>query len=409
MSAHHHQALPPVESLLFPNKTKNAFLWVLSILATLGITGTAILFKKQVPFTALMSSYLVAYLFILTLGLGALFFVLLQHVTGSTWSIAIRKIPEAILSTMPLLALLFLPILFFMKDIYPWASHGHGEHSVGLMGAKAIYFNPEFFMIRAAIYWVIWCTTSFYILQQSKKLDKTGDPTAILKLRRWSAPALILFAITISFAAFDWVMSLDTSWYSTIFGVYVFAGSFFVALATIALVAVLLSQVRQVGQVITVEHQHDLGKLLLGFTVFWAYIAYSQYFLIWYSNIPEETHFFAKRWFSPGMKEISLLLILLHFVLPFFALISRSAKRNSWILGVVAFIAIIAHYVDLYWLVIPEFRQYERANLFVWSDLTTLLFTVGIFGVWVVYHLTRRVLVPIKDPQITLSVEFANA
>ncbi|MCS6913539.1 MAG: hypothetical protein RMK29_13475 [Myxococcales bacterium] len=350
-----------------------------------------------------LHSYLVAFLFVATLAVGSLFFVMLQHLVGAVWSVTVRRVAEIAASTLPLLALLFVPIAFQVGHLYPWA--GHAAHEP-LVEAKAGYLNTPFFLVRAVLYLLLWGGLGWFYYSRSVQLDASGDPLLLLRLRRLSAPAILLWAIAVTFAGFDWIMSLAPEWYSTIFGVYVFAGTMTSTLSMLVLMAVLLARQGLLREAITTEHYHDLGKLMFGFVVFWTYIAYSQFMLIWYSNIPEETRWFADRWVG-SWASLSVLLIFLQFVIPFFGLLSRNAKRSPVILPVMAGILLVGHLVDLHWLVMPQLHRHGVS--LHWLDVTALVGTCGLFVGVVARRMSQVPLLPVQDPFLPASLEFENA
>ncbi len=278
------------------------------------------------------------------------------------------------------------------------------EHTVHL---KRGYLNEGFFGIRAIVYLAIWAWLGFAFLGRSTKQDTTKDPKITVGLRRFSCAAVYLFGFTLTFAAFDWVMSLEPLWYSTIFGVYVFAGCAVSAYALLILVTMGIRSSGVLVKEINVEHYHDMGKLMFGFVVFWAYIAFAQFMLIWYAAIPEEVQFFHLRWDHGPWATVSLALIGLNFIVPFFLIISRNTKRR---LGVLAFGSawlFIMHIVDVYWLVMPNFGQ-DGFNV-SWIDLVCLLGVGGAYLAVVLYRMSTTPLIPIGDPRLQRALQFENA
>ena len=344
-------------------------------------------------------SYLVAFSFWTTVSIGGLFLTLLHYLTGAVWSIVIRRIFETMMVVLPLLMLFFIPLIFGMKDLYHWAHPEIVAHD-RLLTLKAPFLNVPFFLIRTIVYGVIWSGLSWLLYRFSIKNDETGDGTFLQKAKRISPLGIILFALTLSFASFDWLMSLDAHWYSTIFGVYIFSGSTLAAYCVLTLLVIYFVKTGHLKDYVTIEHFHDLGKLTFTFIVFWSYMAFSQYFLIWYANIPEETIWFAHRWVG-SWKTVSLLLVFGHFVVPFFILIIRAMKRNLSVLAVMAGWMLFMHFVDLYWLVMPTFHH-ENAQI-SWMDLTTFA-GIGGIAVWLIFRkLASQSLVPFNDPNIELS------
>jgi len=372
------------------------------------------------------AKYLTSFMFWLSVALGGLFFVLVHHATRAGWSTALRRIAEDFSLSLPVLGVLFGVVLVYMPDLYEWANpEVMAEDPV--LAAKSGFLNPGGFTARAVLYFVLWSGFAIYLYRVSTKQDVTDDPS-LTHRARWVAPLGILtFALTITAAAIDWTMSIDPHWFSTIYGVYYFAGTFVTVNAAIALAAMWMQKNKLAEDAITTEHYHDLGKYMFAFTVFWSYIAFSQYFLIWYSNIPEETFWFAYRWEacpSPACSEpgtsgwatLSMVLIFVHFVIPFFYLMSRHIKRRRATLAAGAVLLLVAHYVDMYWLIQPFLDYHHHAHHGVpmhgphWSllDLTTF---VGIGGVTLavfVWALARRAVVPVGDPRIGESLAFEN-
>ena len=291
-SAHDHVALRPEQATIPPGHSWNRIPVISAACALVGAAACAILGAanpKQFFF-----SWLVSFLFFLSLALGALFFVLIQYAAQGGWGIVLRRIGETSFATLPLMAVLFLPLLLGLRDLYSWTAPGAAEHDA-LLRWKAPYLNVPFFLIRAALFFGIWSFIALVYYRGSRGQDVTGDPGVTARLRRFAGPAIIVLALTQTFASIDWIMSLTPHWYSTIFGVYFFAGSFVGFIALLSIVAAAMRRAGLLDTVISAEHLHDVGKLLFGFTAFWAYIAFSQFFLIWYANLPEETIWYKAR------------------------------------------------------------------------------------------------------------------
>jgi hypothetical protein len=297
-------------------------------------------------------SYLVGFSYAFTLVLGALFFILVTLATKAGWSVVARRHMEWVAGTAPVLILLFVPVAVMAPFTYfEWWHPAPGDE---ILAHKAPYLSPVFFFVRSAIYLVAWALMGLWFARTSRAQDDSGDPALTARMQKASGPLIIVFALTISFAAFDWIMSLQPHWYSTIFGVYIFGGSFLVALSLLALMTISMHRAGLFRRISTVEHRHDIGKLMFAFTVFWAYIAFSQYMLQWYANIPEETVWYRNRW-SGGWQAISIVLMITHFAFPFLFLLPRTIKRHLTALTIGAVVLLIAHYVDLYWLIMPAY------------------------------------------------------
>jgi hypothetical protein len=350
-------------------------------------------------------AYLVNFAYLLSLALGALYFVILHHLTHAGWSVVIRRVSEAVSAALPCLALLFVPVLLGLHELYPWSLPGFGasEH-VGQ--GKALYLNTPFFVVRWFVYFAVWGLTARYYFRGSLAQDSSGDAALTVRMERRAAMAMVAFGITLTFASIDLVMSLDPHWYSTIFGVYYFAGSVVGIYALLAVLAFGLQRYGFLRSAITVEHYHDLGKLLFGFIVFWAYIGFSQYMLIWYANIPEETSWLAHRQ-ENGWGWVGLVLLFGHFLLPFVALLSRAPKRRPGMLVVAAAWMLLMHWVDVYWLVIPAGSPASPLPHLV--DLTLLVGLGSWFLAAVAFAIRGRSLVPERDPRLVESLTFENA
>jgi hypothetical protein len=349
-------------------------------------------------------AYLVNFCYFLSLALGALFFVMLQHVTRSGWSVVLRRLAEGMAATLPVLAVLVIPVLIGMHDLYHW-THADALAEDPLLRWKRPYLNPPFFIIRVVVYFVVWAVLARFFLTTSARQDRTGDVRLTLRMQAVSAPGLVLFAVTVTFAAFDLIMSLDPHWYSTIFGVYYFSGSVVGFFALLALVVYLVQRSGRLAHAITIEHYHDLGKLIFAFIVFWAYIAFSQYLLIWYANIPEETRWYQYRQ-SGGWVAVSIALLFGHFVVPFLALISRHAKRRKGLLAAAAVWILLVHWLDVYQLVMPD-----ADPLHVVPSFMALTCFIGIGGLCVaaaVFTLQKHALLPERDPRLRESMSFEN-
>ncbi len=376
--------------------------WLKAILGiAIAALGASTLGWKANP-SQFFHSYLTACMVFLGVALGGLFFTLLHHLVGAKWSVVLRRLGEALASTLPWLALLFLPILIWgLPHLYPWI--GEASTSDPLLIKKAPFLNLPFFVGRAGLYWLVWIGLSLLLWKRSLAQDQGHSSWTHLK--GISALGMILFGFSVTFASFDWIMSLDPHWYSTIFGVYFFSGAVMSAVAFLIVALFFLHRIGTLKDAITVEHYHDLGKLLLTFVSFWAYIAFSQYLLIWYADIPEETVWYGHRlhgsWFFWG-----LLLAVGHFALPFVLLLTRGIKRSPLGIALVAVWMLVLHWVDLYWLILPNLHHHG-VHL-TWVDLTTLI-GVGSFLVWAFFdRLFSHPMVPVQDPQLQTSMEFIN-
>ncbi|HID38061.1 MAG TPA: hypothetical protein EYP36_00905 [Calditrichaeota bacterium] len=346
------------------------------------------------------ASYLVAYLFWVSITLGALFFVMLFHLTGTAWGIVLRRIIEAVMMTIPLMAIMFIPIILGMHDLYHW-SHADAVAADPILQKKAGYLNVTFFVIRSAVYFGLWYLIARKLYKTSLAMDENPSVEQVKKLRKISAPGMIVFALTISFAAFDWLMSLDPHWYSTIFGLYYFSGALLGALGIFLLIALHLRAKGILVEEIKVDHYHDLAKFLFGFTIFWGYMAFSQYLLIWYANIPEETIFYHERWVGTW-KILALTQVFGNFLIPFVGLLTRNMKRNLPYLKKMTIWILLMHWFDLYWVAMPNFHHHGIA--LSWMDLTLFVGMGGLF-MWFVWRtLAAHAVIPINDPKLEESL-----
>ena len=379
------------------------------ILAATGVVGLAasglLAVLSEDGGVRFYTSYLTSFVYFLTLALGALFFVLIQFATRAGWSVAVRRLAEA---TAPNLALpmapLVLPILLGLNVLYPWSNHAvvEGDH---LLEAKSAWLNVPFFFVRTLIYFGVWAVLSLWFHRQSVRQDKTGAKALTHRMEATSTAGLILFAFTVTFFAFDYIMSLTPHWYSTIFGVYVFAGSILSFFAFLPLLAYVVQSAGALRRAVTLEHYHDLGKLVFAFTVFWAYIGFSQYMLMWYANLPEETVWYRARQ-TGGWTAVSVFLIVGHFLVPFLALMSRNVKRRLPTLVAGASWMLFMHYVDLTWLIRPAHSPGVVPLSLM--DLATFVGIGGVFGAALVRRLSAHALVPVNDPRLHESVSFEN-
>lgn len=355
-----------------------------------------------------LHSYLTNYCYFLSISLGALFFVALQHATRAGWSVTVRRLNEILAANILTLGLLFLPIilavLFGGTSLYEWASKAVVEHDE-LLQHKSAYLNPWFFIFRALTYFAVWGLLTWFFLRRSLEQDETGDAALTQRMERLSPAALILFGVTITFASFDWLMSLEPRWFSTIYGAYYFSGAAVAGLAAVIVLIIVLQANGRLTSAVTTEHHHDLGKLLFGFVVFWGYIAFSQYLLIWYANIPEESVWYLARQSGPW-KWVSLTLLFGHLFIPFFGLLSRQAKRRKAVLGFWSVWLLAIHWVDIYWLVMPSLGA--EGLPFGFMDLCGLIGMGGLFLAGALRIAGDRPLVPVADPRLSESLAFEN-
>lgn len=341
-------------------------------------------------------SWLIGFLFCLGLTLGSLGLLMLQHLSGGQWGMVGRRVFEAASRTLPLTALFFVPILFALPTLFMWA-RPEAVAADAILQAKAPYLNVTFFMVRAVFYFVFWMVCVWLLNKWSAAQDRgeeSLDPAGMVRFRTLSAPALLFLVLTITFAVTDWVMSLDPHWYSTILGLMFVAGF---GLSAFALTIAVLSTVGPVGALagrLTSRHFHDLGKLLLAFTMLWAYLNFSQFLIIWSGNLPEEIPWYIER-LRGGWGAVALALVIGHFALPFMLLLSQDIKKGAWLSRVAIFI-LVMRLVDTIWLVGPTFAH--EGFPIHWMDVVV---PAGLVGIWLFLfarYLQSRALMPLNDP-----------
>jgi hypothetical protein len=397
-----HVALRPEQAAIPPGHSWNRLPVIGAVCAVLGIVACAILGAgnpKQFFF-----SWLVSFLFFLSLALGALFFVLIQYAAQGGWGIVLRRIGETTFATIPVMAALFLPLALGLHDLYEW-SHAEAVEQDALLRWKAPYLNVPFFLIRAAFFFGIWSFMALLYYRGSRGQDATGDPAVSARLRKFAGPGIIVLALTQTFASVDWIMSLTPHWYSTMFGVYFFAGSFVGFIALLSVVAVAMRGAGLLDTVISAEHLQDIGKLLFAFTVFWAYIAFCQFFLIWYGNLPEETVWYRAR-LEGSWRIVTILLMAGHFGIPFFYLMGRYVKRRGVTLAIGGTWMLGMHFVDLYWQVMPTLHPEGFSPSLL--DVAAFLTVGGCFVTAASWLMRRQALVPLRDPRLAESLAFEN-
>lgn len=400
-AAHPPEAIPASTVTLAPDHPLPRRLSAAGLGLGVAALGLAVLLSAGTR-DRFFASWLVAFLFGLSIALGGLFFVLLHHACRAGWSTVVRRLAEHLAALLPLFALLFVPVALGLEELFPWA-RPEVVAKDDLLQEKSAYLNSGFFYGRAAVILFVWAALGWWFRRRSLAQDASGDPAITRRLQSLAAPGMIVFGVTLTVAAFDWVMSLDPHWYSTIFGVYFFAGTVVAVFSTLILLSLALRG--SLGEVVTGEHYHDMGKLLFAFVVFWAYIAFSQFMLIWYGNIPEETLWYAHRT-GPGWKGVTVALAVGHFVLPFLFLLSRAVKRRAPTLIAIAVWMLAMHYLDLYWLVMPSLDPHAPHPHAL--DLLCLVAVLGLAAGSLGFLVRRRPLVPVRDPRLPESLSFEN-
>jgi hypothetical protein len=375
------------------------------------------------------TAYLNGMMFALALGFGGMAFTIIQHLVRANWSIVVRRLAEHAMFTLPFIALAALPLLMSDagKAVFEWMHVEEVLHDP-MLKAKAAYLNKSAFGARFALYMGLWTVVCLLLWKWSRDQDalkKPEDIEAISYKQRLMAPiALLVFAGSMTFGAFDFMMSLDPHWFSTIFGVYYFAGIMVSFHSFLVITVFLMQRSGMLKDVVTPEHYHDLGKFMFGFTVFWTYIGFSQYFLIWYANVPEETHWFQYRAHGHWL-TLSLMVVFGRFVIPFFLLLPRGVKRDPNRLVWLAVFILTMEFIDLAWLIQPPFAHHaaaaatkagatELAHYFhhsftpTFADAGFLIGFVGLFLALFGWSLNRSKLVPINDPRLEDSLNHEN-
>lgn len=364
----------------------------------IGLIGFAVMMIKS-PQRGWLA-FLLAFFYFVSLGLGGLFFTAINNLTKAGWVVNVRRICESFTSFLPYAAGFGLVLLIGAKHLYVWLNKGIVSQDEILAG-KSGYLNLTFFVIRLVVFFAGWLLFKKLLVGASVEQDKTGDEEITKKSVARSIAFVLFFALSYSFFAVDLLMSLEPHFFSTIFGVYAFAGMFQSTMAFMILTILYLKRKGLLGNMVTADHLHDLGKYMFAFTVFWAYIAFSQYMLIWYANLPEETFFIINRTEGAWL-WVSIFLLLGKFVVPFLALLPRWAKRTPSHLTAVACLILVMQYVDLYWLSYPIF--YEDEVKFSVGEIAVFLGFFGVFLFAVTKFLSTNSLVPVKDPRIEESL-----
>ena len=340
-------------------------------------------------------SYLVAYLVAIGLPLGCLGLLMLHHLVGGRWGFVIQRLLEAGVRTLPLLALLFLPLAAGAHELYLWA-RPQVVAADPLLRQKSLYLNLPFFYGRAVVYFAVWLALGQLLSRWSVEQDRSGDAGLVGRLQNLSGPGLVLYMLTVTFAMIDWVMSLEPHWYSTVYGMAFVISDALAALALVIGIAAALAQDGPLARVAGADQFHDLGNLLLAFVMLWAYLGFSQFMIMWMENLHEEIPWYLHR-SAGGWQVAALLIVALQFALPFVLLLSRAAKRRPRFLAGIAIGLLIMRWVDLFWLVTPAF--YPQKFYVHWLDLAAL---VAVGGVWTgifLHYLNAHSLVPLRDPR----------
>ncbi|MEO6694943.1 MAG: quinol:cytochrome C oxidoreductase [Ignavibacteria bacterium] len=366
----------------------------------IGLILTIISFMTNIQ--RALFDYLWMYMFLLSIGVGSLALVALEYLVGATWSTPFRRISEFLASIIPVLLILVIPLILGMHDLFHW-THKDVLANDPILQQKEPYLNTNFFIIRVAVCFIVWLVFLFLFIRNSQKQDITKDPALTKQSIKLSAVFAILFMITLSVSAIDWMMSLEYHWYSTMFGVYYFAGTLLASFAAATFCAVNLNENGYLDKRMGNNNYYSFGALMFAFTIFWAYIGFSQYMLIWYADLPEETFWFIMR-MKGSWAYFSIGLVFIHFIIPFLILLPRSSKVNPKLLVIMACWILMAHAYDLYWLIMPTY--FTEGFVFGWSELGVMMFAVGIIITVFRIRASKTNLVPVGDPKLNQGLNF---
>jgi hypothetical protein len=346
--------------------------------------------------TQFYRSYLVGYFFWFGVSLGSLALLMVQHASGGAWGMVIRRILEASSRTLPYMAVLFIPILVGLPSLYDWDVPSKVA-SDAILQKKQLYLNAPFWITRLVIYFLIWNTLMYLLNKWSKQEDAEGGFQYAIRMEKLSAPGIVIYVFTLTFAVTDWLMSLTPHWFSTIYGFLCVCGQGLSVFAFSIAVLAMLSSVPPMSHVVTKKHLHDLGKLMLAFVMLWAYMSFSQLLIIWAGNLPEEIAWYTAR-LNNGWIYVGGALLVFHFVVPFLLLLSQPLKRNPKTIASLAIFIIVIRIVDVFWLVEPNFNT---AGFHIsWLDIAAPLGVGGVFVALFLMELAKRPLMPLGAPDL---------
>ena len=348
-------------------------------------------------------SWLFAFAFFFTLCAGCFFWTIVHHATDADWSVVVRRQLENIAALLTVLALLFVPILLLRHHLYSWMDIPRGVEAS--LDTKRAYLNWPFFLVRAVVFLGCFLLAALALRRLSVEQDRNGNPRFTIAMRKVSFIGLPLFALCLTFGAFDWLMSLNYRWFSTMFGVYIFAGAAGASMSLLVLVITALRQAGYLKDVVTVEHYHIMGKWMLAFCVFWAYIGFGQYMLIWYANIPEETQYFITR-NTQSWWALSMLLVIGRFFIAFPILLMRSVKQHPHQLCMIAGWILLMQMLDIYLIVLPSLHG-TGFHPSIWDFLSVIAVGATLAFVYV-RLLPRSSLFPVRDPRLIESLQTVN-
>ncbi len=374
------------------------------ILALVGLAGLALsvvgAFVSPHQFSF---SWLFAFAFYFTLLAGCFFWIIVHHVTDAEWSVVVRRQLENLAMLLPLMAVFFIPVLLFRHHLYEWTNIAPGHDPV--LDSKRAYLNWDFFVVRSIFYFVFFTSAAFLFRRFSVQQDRDGNPAYTLKMRKLAFIALPLFGASLTFGAYDWLLGIDYHWFSTMWGVYIFAGAAGSSMSLLVLVITALRKAGYLQETVTVEHYHIMGKWMLSFVVFWAYIGFSQYMLIWYANMPEETEYFIRR-NTESWNALSLFLVIGRFFVPFAILLLRGPKKKPHRLCLIAGWIVFMQLVDIYIVILPALHG-AGVLVSVWDFMPL----IGIGATLAFFYLRivgKTSLFPVRDPRVLESLRTTN-
>lgn len=370
--------------------------WIILILGLIVIVAASMIDQTRNTYSNLMM-----FIFLTSISVGSLFLVTLEYIVGAVWSTPMRRVSEFFAFSIPFLVIFALPLFFNLHDLFHW-THSEAVEADKILKGKSPYLNETFFVLRFAFFFIIWTAFYFFITKNSRKQDQTKDQLLTKRNIRLSGVFIPVFAITLSFFAIDWLMSLEPHWFSTIFGVYYFSGTMLAALAAGTFAIIMLNEKGYFSNLLRPDHFYSMGALMFVFINFWAYIAFSQFLLIWYANIPEETLWMISRW-QNGWEFVSFGLIFIHFVVPYVGLLSQPSKMDPKRLKIMSIWILFAHYVDIYWLVMPS---HYKSFTFGWIEFGFPLVGVGLIVLLFSWKFNRSNLIPIGDPKLKRGLDF---
>ena len=342
-----------------------------------------------------LQSYLMAYMLCLGVTLGCLALGMVHQLSGGAWGVVLRRSIGAASRVLPVMTAMFLPIAIGMSFLYPWTNADLVAHNE-LLQHKRLYLNTSFFLVRAAVYFTIWNALAYFLSAWSLEQDRSPDPRIASRMQRLSAGGLLCYGLTITFASFDWLMSLDPEWFSTMYGVLIIGGQGLSAMAFLITIVAWLSRRPPLDRIVMPSHFHDLGNLMLAFVMLWAYFSFSQYLIIWAGNLPLEISWYQHR-LDTSWRAVGVGLIVFHFAVPFVLLLSRATKRERAAIVKVAAWILVVRVVDLFWLIAPAFHP--QGVSVSWLDVVLPL---SLGAVWLgcfFRQLRGRPILPVHDPE----------